>query len=36
LENPSAPDSKWDNRTILVDAIDTMGQASSTLFDQDG
>ena len=36
LENPSAPDSKWDNRTILVDAIDTMGQASSTLFGQDG
>ena len=35
LGNLSAPDSQWDNTTILIDAIDTMGKASSTSFGQD-
>lgn len=35
LEKPASPDISWDNRTALVDAIDTMGKAAVRSFDQD-
>lgn len=35
LEKPASPDTTWDNRTTLIDAIDTMGKAAVRSFDHD-
>ena len=35
LEKPASPDITWDNRTALIDAIETMGKAAARSFDRD-